>query len=68
MEIKLKLGNKISVQKLTQEGRVFTAICLDSWALLGGLFTSLAPLMLKFEEFLTKETHISVMTSQLFLT
>ena len=64
----MKLGNKISVQKLTQEGRLFTAICVDSLGLLGGLFTSLASIMIKLETFLTKETHISVMTSQLFLT
>lgn len=68
IEIKVKLNNKMSVQKLTQEGTLFTAICLDTLAMLGGLYTTLASIMGKLEQFLTRDIHISVMTSKLFLT
>ena len=49
LEINVKLNTKKSVQKLTQEGRLFSSICFDTLALLGGLYTTLASIMGKIE-------------------
>lgn len=61
------MGKKKRIVEIREDGKSFTTVLLDSFAKIGGLYTSIFGILAIIKEKLTKSETIGIMTQRLFL-